>query len=97
MRVRHALSGAIYKKRDDGLVEVELDGKSGVFQTDGRWVRGELRSADPHLLIWIRGQRDVSGRRLGGAAVGDHDIVQFQFATVGDGQGGDAGGRTLVL
>jgi hypothetical protein len=53
MRVRHALTGAIYERRDDDLVEVELDGKRGVFRTDGRWVRGELRSADPHMLVWL--------------------------------------------
>jgi hypothetical protein len=53
MRVRHALSGAIYATRDDGLVEVEQDGRTGVFRTDGHWVHGALRSADPHLLLWL--------------------------------------------
>ncbi|MEM7408673.1 MAG: SDR family oxidoreductase [Myxococcota bacterium] len=55
MRVRHAQSGAMYTLRDDGDVEVVLEGKTGVFQASGRWVRGALRDADPHLLGWLAG------------------------------------------
>lgn len=67
MRVRHALTGASYRTRDDGLVEVEREGKSGVFRTDGRWVRGELRSADPHLLLWLSADPGGPARRPRGA------------------------------
>ena len=53
--MRHPLSGAIYTLRDDGLVEVENNGLKGVFQFDGRYREGELRQADPHMLLWIAG------------------------------------------
>lgn len=52
---RHPLSGAVYDVGDDGLVHVELDGVVGVFTSDGEWVRGELREADPHLCLWLAG------------------------------------------
>ena len=53
--LRHPLSGATYSLREDGLVEVENNGKIGVFTFDGRDCEGELRQADPHLLLWIAG------------------------------------------
>lgn len=53
--LRHPLSGATYTLRDDGLVEVENNGLKGVFTFDGRYQEGELRQADPHLLLWIAG------------------------------------------
>lgn len=53
--LRHPLSGATYSLRDDGLVEVENNGLKGVFTFDGRYREGELRQADPHLLLWIAG------------------------------------------
>jgi hypothetical protein len=52
---RHPLSGALYSLRDDGLVEVENNGLSGVFRSDGRHVDGDIRQADPHLCLWIAG------------------------------------------
>src|SRR4029453_5396598 len=55
MRLRHALSGALYETGEDGLVRVELGDKSGLFHVDGRWHSGDLRDADPHLLLWVGG------------------------------------------
>ncbi len=53
--LRHPLSGATYRLRDDGLVEVENNGLSGVFSFEGRHHAGSLRQADPHMLLWIAG------------------------------------------
>lgn len=53
--IRHALTGALYGLDEDGLVRVELDGRTGWFDAQGRWVRGELREAVPHLCLWIAG------------------------------------------
>ncbi|MEZ5557551.1 MAG: hypothetical protein R3E86_03290 [Pseudomonadales bacterium] len=53
--LRHPLSGALYRLRDDGLVEVENNGLKGVFDAQGRFHSGTLRQADPHLLLWIAG------------------------------------------
>jgi NAD(P)-dependent dehydrogenase (short-subunit alcohol dehydrogenase family) len=69
MRVRHALSGAIYTRRDDGLVEVEADGRTGVFQTDGQHVRGDIRFADPQLLVWLEGEGTQPNRRIGSPGI----------------------------
>ena len=56
MKLRHPRTGGIYTARDDGSVEVEdRDGRRGVFQPDGTWLKGELREADPHLLGFVAG------------------------------------------
>ena len=56
MKFRHALTGAIYEAIDDGRVRVvEEDGREGIFRSDGRWLRGEVRHADPHLTQWVAG------------------------------------------
>ena len=55
MRLAHPLTGAIYTRREDGLVRVELGGESGLFHPDGRWHSGALREADLHFLGWVGG------------------------------------------
>ena len=52
---RHPLSGAMYDVDDDGLVHVEKDGVTGVFDRDGVWQSGELTEADPNLCGWLAG------------------------------------------
>ena len=53
MQLRHAITGAIYTSQNDPTgdrVHVKLpDGREGLFNRDGTWIRGELREADPHL------------------------------------------------
>jgi hypothetical protein len=53
--LRHPLSGAVYTLRDDGLVDVDNNGLRGTFDVQGRHVAGDLRVADPHLLLWLAG------------------------------------------
>jgi hypothetical protein len=36
---------------------VEIDDKQGLFHSDGRWIEGELREADPQLCGWVAGDR----------------------------------------
>jgi len=55
VKQRHPLTGALYTRRDDGLVEVELDGRRGVFRASGEWQSGSLREADLHFLGWVGG------------------------------------------
>ena len=63
MKLRHPISGSIYASRDDGRVLVEdAEGRSGLFEPNGRWLRGELREADPQLTGFVSG-RELSGRR----------------------------------
>jgi hypothetical protein len=54
-RRKHPLSGAIYDVREDGLVEVSLDGHVGLFTASGEYVSGDLYHADPHLCGWLAG------------------------------------------
>jgi len=53
--LQHPMSGAIYSLREDGFVEVENNGLSGVFAFNGEYQSGELRQADPHMLLWLAG------------------------------------------
>jgi 3-oxoacyl-[acyl-carrier protein] reductase len=63
MKLRHALTGAIYTLREDGHVLVEsTDGREGIFRSNGEWVGGELREADPHLLHFLAGP-SIGARR----------------------------------
>ena len=53
--LKHPLSGATYELREDGNVRVENNGISGIFRSNGQYLSGELRQADPHLLLWMAG------------------------------------------
>lgn len=53
--LKHPLSGATYTLREDGLVDVENNGLRGVFAYTGQHKSGELRQADPHMLLWMAG------------------------------------------
>jgi len=55
--LKHALTGGLYRAREDGLVEVEEKGLQGVFHPDGTWHSGELRFADVHMIAWVGGPR----------------------------------------
>lgn len=52
-RLRHPFSGQIYGALGNGLVEVEKDGRRGVFDRYGYWVRGDIRSADAEMCRWL--------------------------------------------
>lgn len=58
---KHPLSGALYGVDEAGLVHVAGDEAEGVFTSDGTWVRGELREADPHLCGWLAGPQLPEG------------------------------------
>jgi NAD(P)-dependent dehydrogenase (short-subunit alcohol dehydrogenase family) len=68
VKLRHPQSGAVYTRRDDGLVAVEQDGATGLFHPDGRWHSGALREADLHLLGWVGGPVLEPPRPRGAAA-----------------------------
>jgi len=64
-KLEHPLTRGVYESRDDGLVMVTEGGKQGVFDLSGRWKSGELRYADPHMILWVGGAQ-VPGGMLGG-------------------------------
>jgi len=51
----HPFSKALYEQHGDGNIRVSKDGRWGVFTVDGRYVRGEIREADPQLCGWVGG------------------------------------------
>ena len=55
-KIRHAISGAVYDSVEGGI-EVELDGRNGLFRPDGSWISGDIRVADPHLCGWLGGKQ----------------------------------------
>lgn len=68
MKLRHPLTRAIYERVEDGTVRVEqTDGRTGLFRSDGAWIRGEVSDADPHLLGFIGGPT-LGGPRAAAAA-----------------------------
>lgn len=59
----HPLSGAIYEEAGDDRVKVtDRAGVTGVFTGDGRWVSGDLRTADAEVCRWIRSGYNPSPR-----------------------------------
>lgn len=65
MRMVHPLTSAVYESEADGTVRVtEKDGRQGWFTPQGDHVRGELLSADPHIIDWVGGPqaRKQTGR-----------------------------------
>jgi len=52
--LKHPLSG-------DGMVEVDNNGVKGIFRYDGRWLSGDLRHADPHMVLWLAGPQLPEG------------------------------------
>ena len=53
--MKHPNSGAIYTLRKDGNVDVENNGVTGVFTSNGRYLSGDIRQADPHFILWLAG------------------------------------------
>ncbi len=60
--ILHPFTRALYERVDAERVRVTLDGKSGIFRTDGSWIEGELREADPQLCGWLGGPKLVHHR-----------------------------------
>jgi hypothetical protein len=57
-KLRHALSGFIYERGDDGLVHVtDHKGNVSKFTSTGQWVEGNIRNADPLMTDWIGGKQ----------------------------------------
>ena len=62
--LRHPFTGATYAHRDDGTILVTAtDGRTGIFQRNGKWVSGALRECDAQLCGWVGGPR-VGNHRL---------------------------------
>jgi phenylpropionate dioxygenase-like ring-hydroxylating dioxygenase large terminal subunit len=51
----HPLSGALYEEIEQGQVRVSKNDKIGIFTWEGRYVEGDITSADVHLLSYVGG------------------------------------------
>ena len=51
--LRHPLSGAVYEITDEGTIRVTTDESSGLFDREGVWISGELRTSDPQMCNWL--------------------------------------------
>ena len=55
--LRHPFGGALYICTREGNIRLEHEGKTGLFHSDGSWIEGELREADPQFCGWVAGDR----------------------------------------
>lgn len=60
-RLKHPITGALYRALGDGTVEVDSNGMKGVFRHDGVHLSGALKIADPHMLLWLGGPQLPEG------------------------------------
>ena len=84
-KIRHPLSGIVYDIADDGTIVLEKDGRTGRFTTDGMYLGGDIKTADPQLCGWIGGVQLPSRHQqmAEGSLFGEADA---------EGQDGPAGG-----
>ena len=57
--LRHPFGGALYLCTPEGNIRVEIEDKQGLFQSEGQWIEGELREADPQFCGWVAGDRVI--------------------------------------
>ena len=54
MRMQHPLTRLQYERQDDGCVRVsDKNGREGIFDKEGRWIKGDRKQADPAMCMWI--------------------------------------------
>jgi hypothetical protein len=51
----HPITKAVYEQDGEGNVRVRGPAGEGIFTMKGRWLRGEIREADPQMCGWIAG------------------------------------------
>lgn len=52
-RIASPHGSGVYSAVGNGHVEVEQGGRRGLFDGDGGWIEGELRTADPQMCRWV--------------------------------------------
>ena len=63
----HPFTKALYERHGDGDIKVTDGDREGIFTSDGRWIRGELRECDPQLCNWVAGPQ-VGNQRVSDSA-----------------------------
>ena len=64
MKIRHAFTGHTYERLDDDRVEVvdPVTGLRGIFDSQARWLSGDLKYADFHLCGAVGGSQPTGQR-----------------------------------
>ena len=52
-RIASPHGSGVYAAVGNGHVEVEQGDRRGLFDGDGVWLEGELRTADPQMCRWV--------------------------------------------
>ena len=55
VQLKHPISIVIFTVISEGLCEVDDINVKGIFDGEGRHVSGELKYADPEMLVWLAG------------------------------------------
>lgn len=58
----HPFTKALYEQDGNGRIRVTQGDKTGIFETNGRWVEGDLRECDPQLCGWVGGPQIANHR-----------------------------------
>ena len=60
----HPFTGTLYEQDGQGNVRLtHTDGRAAIFTPTGRWVSGDKRESDMHLIGWVGGPQ-VKHHRL---------------------------------
>ena len=81
-KLRHPLSGAIYAAHGEGVVRVEKDAVWGDFDDRGKWLGGDVRTADPEMCRWVASKGQYAAR-LGPGGVGASRDRRAAFEEIG--------------
>ena len=61
--IRHPYTAAAYHLEAENRIRVTHGGRSGIFDHDGVWLEGEVKTADPCFCRWIASEWIVTDRR----------------------------------
>ena len=63
MKFRHAFTGHVYELLEEGRVKVTDPATSaeGIFDANGDWISGEIRTADFHMVRHVGGAHAAAG------------------------------------
>lgn len=95
-QIKHPFSQAIYELDDDFNVKVSLGDRIGIFDPEGRYLHGTIRSCDPELARWVglgpRERGDISQNRRYMNAT---ETIQQKLADMAAGKAAANGGAAL--
>jgi len=58
----------LYELGEDGNIRVSNGNRVGIFTTQGVYVSGDIRQADPQLCVWVGNNPDDTNQQMKGGA-----------------------------